>query len=358
MKKSFISNAVALALALGSFSAQAVVIDTAGGSGAGTLLGGASAVYDVTALDWRPDNALAIGALSTPTLGAGGPGGAGQNANESWLQNVAQGTLAGFGTTSGPLATEIFANTFLQGREFTFQASFYTYTSGIGTGTVTNRLGAGDSYFRVYADTNIATKSNVITGSGYGADAGAVLVLEGTLSALNGIFQDKTRGEGLGTQTLDSFDENGAAPLNTDYQNGVQTNVGNGSNTLTVNINYLNSAYFLGDVDQLLLTLNYTDTTNLATPFVSTTPSDAIVGWTPAYSVTAGGLVNGADCNPRLGGATETGTPVARCDFHFQSDASGSFIERPLPEPASLALVGLALGGVGFVARRRGAKKA
>lgn len=360
MKKSLISKAIALALVVCGTAAQAVVIDLVGGGGGGSMLdpndlpNTGTSVRDVIQLDWKPDNAIAIGALSTPTLAQGGPSAAGQAGNESYLRNVAQGALNSFGTTVGDVAT-VFT-----GREFTFVASFYTFTSGIGSGTVANRLAPGDSFFRVYADTSAATKSNVITGTGYGD---GTLILEGKLSALNGNFTDHTRlgSPNSGIRELDGFDENGALPGNTNYQPGVFSNVGNGSNTLTVDITFLNTNYFVGDaatINQLLLTLNYNDTTNLATPFISTTPSDSVVGVVPAYSVVGGTqLVNGADCDPRFGGATETGVPVARCDFHFQSDASGSFIDRPLPEPTTLALVGLAFAGAGVAARRR-AKKA
>lgn len=364
MKKSLISKAIALALVVCGTTAQAVVIDVNGGGGSGALafdpltsaVGAAgSAVRDVTFLDWKPDNAIAIGALSTPTRGQGGPFVAGQASNESYLRNVAQGSLGLFGTTLGDLAVGF------TGMEFTFVASFYTFTSGIGSGTVSNRLAPGDSYFRVYADSS--KNSNVIAGTGY--DDGT-LILEGTLSQLTGNFTDQTRraptpgnpnplfGQ---TSLLDGYDENGSAPGNVDYQNGVRSHIGNGSNSLTVDVTSLDSNYFLGNIAQLLLTLNYSDTTNLATPFISTTPSNSVVGVVPAYSVTPTGLVNGADCGPTTGGATENGTSVARCDFHFQSDASGSFVERRLPEPASLALVGLAFAGAGVAARRR-AKKA
>jgi hypothetical protein len=364
MKKSLLSKAIGLALVVCGTAAQAVVIDVVGGGGTGALVFDpittavglpGSAVREVTGLDWKPDNAIAIGALSTPTLAAGGPSAAGQAGNESYLRNVAQGSLAGFSTTTGDLAVGFV------GKEFTFVASFYTFTSGIGSGTVGNRLAPGESYFRVYADS--AKDSNVITGAGY--DNGT-LILEGTLSALNGSFTDQTRRGLASPSLLDGFDENGTSvPGNTDNQKGVLSNVGNGSNTLTIDITTLDTSYFLGNaavINQLLLTLNYNDTTNLATPFISTTPSDSVVGVVPSYSMVATGdplnpfvKVNGADCT--TGGLSEDGAFAPRCDFHFQSDASGSFIERPLPEPTSLALVGLAFAGAGFAARRR-AKKA
>jgi PEP-CTERM motif len=374
MKKSLISKAIALALVLaGSTAAHAVMIDLMGTSGTGPANamqnpngGLSSSVRNVTGLDWNPDNAIAIGALSTPTLGAIkainplAVGVDGQANNEAYIQNVAQGTLASFKTTAGGPSLGVVPS-FVTGREFTFVASFYTFTSGIGTATVANRLAPGQSYFRIYADTN--QDSNVVAGTGY--DNGT-LILEGTLSALNGTFTDQTRlGQpGNGVTQLDGYDEDGnGTAADDDKQSGVLSHVGNGSNTLTVDITTLNTSYFLGSpalIQQLLLTLNYNDTTNLATPFISTSPSDSVVGVVPSYSVVGGNKTNGGDCfsGGQTGGQTEAGVATpGRCDFHFQSDASGSFLERPLPEPTSLALVGLAFAGAGFAARRR-AKKA
>lgn len=353
MKKTLVAAAVAAGMVgMAGQASAGVVMDLIGSGGTGAWPFGP--VYTVNQLDWSPDNAITIGALSTPTGSVldslGISRAAGQGDDEQYLQTVVQGKLATFGTTVGTVGTQV-GPSYLFGREFTFQASFYEFATGIGTATSSFRLAPGESWFRMYADTT--PDASDITGLGYGD---GTLILEGTLSQLSGVFTDKTRlcagspplptacGGSANAPTL--LDDFGA-----DNQSGVLTHRGEGSNNLTVDITLLHDDYFLGDIAALLLTLTYVDTTNLTTPFITANPSNEVVGVTPYYSVDGTDKINGADCDVGgTGGATETGaTDPLRCDFHFQTDASGAFI----PEPGSLALIGLALGTAGFATRRR-----
>lgn len=351
MKKTLVAAAVAAGmLGMAGQASAGVVMDLIGSGGTGAWLFGP--VYTVNQLDWSPDNAITIGALSTPTGSVLDSldisRAAGQGDDEQYLQTVVQGKLATFGTTVGTVGTQI-GTSYAFGREFTFQASFWEFATGIGTATSSFRLAPGESWFRMYADTT--PNANDITGLGYGD---GTLILEGTLTQLSGVFTDKTRlcdGSVLPLPTACGGSSNDPTRLDAfggDNQNGVLTHRGEGSNNLTVKITYLHDKYFLGDIATLLLSLVYRDTSNLTTPFITANPSNTVVGVTPYYSIVGSDLINGADCT--AGGSNEGKTStLARCDFHFQTDASGAFI----PEPGSLALIGLALGAAGFATRRR-----
>ena len=146
MLKSIFVRASALAAALVVVSgahAAGVMFDPTGAGGAG----GASTVYKIDRLDWVPDNALAIGALSTLPKAFGGPTAAGQLGSENYFRTVAQGRLSSFGGLDSTNTDDDYSTLGLAfGKDFTFQTSFFEFGSSIGSATSTFRLAPGASF--------------------------------------------------------------------------------------------------------------------------------------------------------------------------------------------------------------------
>ena len=324
MKKLLIGATVAMALGSSAVAqaASTILFDPTGAGGAGIA---------VDSFDWLPGNALAIGAFSTPPVGG-----------SVTFELRAQGRLGSFVAPGGtPVAPPA--------GEFTFQTRFFETAIGIGTAATSFSAGAQPltSLFTIYFDA--AADSNPVTGAGYG---NGTPILSGTLRSAIGGFVDNT--------SLFSF--LGAAnpfpialldQLNIDNQGGTLTRQGNGATSITIDATSQHSGFFRSNVTGLLVDLQ--DTTFNSVPFAQTDPSDAIFGVVPNYSRTATGRVNGGDPagSCALGGQTEGGVNTARCDLHLQTDATTSFNPSVVPEPGTLALLGLGLLAASGVRRRK-----
>lgn len=308
MKATKLAAGLALAFAGLSGSAQAasnIVFDMDGA-------GGAYAPTTISSFDWDPGNALSIGSIGSVSALPSGTS----------TQLVYQAALATFN----------FGNTkYLApaGKEFTIQASFWEVGTGLGGTTAAFTFdNTKPSWVKIwYGNADRDDK----TGTGYN---NGTLILQGEVAKQSGNItnftaMDPTNFPLVGLdQALGDGDDDG----------GVLSVQSNGGFNIDVKVNSTDSNFFKSDVTSLAIGMFFNG--NLHTPFDSVNPSDQVVGFTPVYG--AGGAVNGVFC----------GTGVASCDFHFLADANNTF-DAKVPEPASMALIGLGLSAMGFAARRR-----
>lgn len=221
------------------------------------------------------------------------------------------------------------------------------YTLGFGGENGFHIETAGGGYFQVYIQASGI--ANALAGTGFNT---GTLLMSGTFIPQSFPVDVNTYtipttcpGSCDGLPLLDQFAG--------DSYSGLRTQPVQGSANYFIDLTYQNPLYILNNIstfDPFSRDMNFN--TSTLTPFNSTDPAAQFrnvgdTGFTPVNygnDTTPGGFLK----NDTLCG---TATP---CDLHLQGDANSTFNTGPtIPEPASMALLGLGLGAIGFVGRRR-----
>lgn len=306
MKKLIASIAMAIGLIAAAGQAQATSLITIN-DGTGS--------YAVSAFDWNPGSAVAVGAVPIATF-----------PNSTDFTLLYQATLGNYLGASSNIITGTGLNT---NYEITVVAGFQETGTLIGGNANFALKSGGTNFFQIYMDS--AMNSNALAGTGYND---GTLILSGTVVSSNGTF--------LVTDTNGvTFDQSANG-----NQWGTQLTVsGTGATSLTAQVDTQDLSFFTSSINFLIADLFF-NTSNVD-PFQQVDPSQQFVSdasGTP-YVVYDGTTSTLGDVNG-LGGTAGT---VGK-DFEFQSDANTSF--QVVPEPTTMLLSGLGMLGLGFFRRK------
>ena len=232
------------------------------------------------------------------------------------------------------------------GNYFTFVAGFGEKVAGAeaypGTSSFVLDSSNPVNYFQMYANSG----GNNLTGEGFSS---GTLILSGKLTSVG------TSNFQISDTAPVDLDQRGTNDWNTSGPGGTnQTTVtGGGASNFAIQIDFADSDYFLdaapligsGEILWSFFNNSQVDPFNQVDPSkcFSTQGSDCGTG---------GGIISVGTLGA-INGNQSSSAGVTGPNFMFQADGNQSFATQKLPEPASIALIGLGLSLIGFFNRRR-----
>ncbi len=290
--------------------------------------GGPDATQTVGSLGWNNGFAIAVNALPT---------GSGNITVGQTFTTFGQGALANFNDAGGNTIGGLGLNSTY---EWTFVFGVQEIVTAVTATTATfGTTGTGTNFFRIYYDPS--RNSNILDGTGF---ADGTLVLEGTFNPFNPVTGIGVSNFGTSSTTPQPLDQFGT----NNYPN-IQTVAGAGSFNLLASVTFANPAFFISPPTVISITAN--GFTNL--PFLQTNPSSCY--WDGSGLSSAAGPNTAPGTSPCPTNTLGAVNGIDGPNFAFETRPTSAFTVARLPEPATLALLGIGLGALGWSFRRKDA---